>query len=267
MNTYVFEQQWQGELDRLRAIESLYDTNSAAVLAGRGVGEGWTCLEVGGGAGSMARWLSDRVGHTGRVIATDLDPRFLAGHDRDNLDVWTHDILTGPLDPDAFDLIHARAVVEHLPRRVEAVRRMVGALRPGGWIVLEDVDFDTTGAPVMLGLGDQGEFADLYRQALGGVATMFRAAGADPSFGPKLPHILREAGLVDVGAQLHVPVVRSTGPTDFIYLSLAQLRDRIVGLGMMGDGEIQRFLELCAAGVNYAPPLVVSAWGRRPFSL
>src|SRR5262245_57324216 len=207
MNTYVFEQQWQSELCRLRSLESIYDSNTIAVLTGRGVEAGWTCLEVGAGAGSMARWLADRVGGTGRVVATDLDARFLAD-DRENLDVWTHDIASGPLDPDAFDLIHARAMLEHVPQRVEALRRMVGALRPGGWVVLEDVDFDATMAPVMVSLGDRGEFADLYRQGLAAVATLFRATGADPGYGPKLPQALRDAGLVDVGAQLYVPVLR-----------------------------------------------------------
>jgi ubiquinone/menaquinone biosynthesis C-methylase UbiE len=267
MNTYVFEQQWQGELDRLRSLESIYDGNSVAVLAGRGVDAGWTCLEVGGGAGSMARWLADRVGGTGRVVATDLDPRFLAGHDRDNLDVWTHDILTGPLDPDSFDLIHARAVLEHVARPEEALRRMVTAVRPGGWIVLEDADFDATMAPAMVALGDQGEFADLYRRCLAATATLLRAAGADPGFGCKLPHALRAAGLVDVGAQFYGPVARGAGPTGFIHLTVMELRGRLVEHGLLGDAEIQRFLDLCAAGASYAPPVVVSAWGRRPFSL
>src|SRR4051812_31234776 len=103
VSTYVFEQAWQREFDRLRGLESLYDDNTTCRLRDLGVGAGWRCLEVGCGAGGVARWLADRVGATGRVVATDLDPRFLHGHGRDNLDVWRHDVVSGPLDGASFD--------------------------------------------------------------------------------------------------------------------------------------------------------------------
>jgi ubiquinone/menaquinone biosynthesis C-methylase UbiE len=47
-----------------------------------GVTDGWICLEVGAGAGSIARWLARRVGPTGSVVATDLDTRFFGRCDR-----------------------------------------------------------------------------------------------------------------------------------------------------------------------------------------
>jgi methylase of polypeptide subunit release factors len=98
MNTYVFDQGWPKERDRLAGIESLYDSYSTQRLAELGVGEGWQCLEVGFGAGGVALWLARRVGSAGRVLATDLDPRFLDGHGRANLDVRQHDIVTDPLE-------------------------------------------------------------------------------------------------------------------------------------------------------------------------
>jgi ubiquinone/menaquinone biosynthesis C-methylase UbiE len=106
-----------------------------------GIRQGWRCLEVGCGAGGIALWLADQVGTAGHVLATDLDTRFLHGHGRANLDVLTHDIVTDQLDDAAFDLVHARAVLEHVPARHGALARMVSALKPGGWLLVEDVDF------------------------------------------------------------------------------------------------------------------------------
>jgi hypothetical protein len=51
MNTYVFDQGWQKERDRLAGIESSFDSYSTQRLADLGVSGGWRCLEVGFGAG------------------------------------------------------------------------------------------------------------------------------------------------------------------------------------------------------------------------
>ncbi len=39
-----------------------------------------------------------------------------------------------------FDLIHARLVLIHIPAREAVLERLVTALRPGGWLVIEDFD-------------------------------------------------------------------------------------------------------------------------------
>src|ERR1051326_7830233 len=113
-STYVFDQAWRKELERLRSLEALFDPASRAHLAALGLSSGWHCLEVGCGARSLALWLADRVGPRGSVLAIDLDPRFLEAHGRTNLTVMRHDVTTDPLAPASFDLIHARAVVVNL---------------------------------------------------------------------------------------------------------------------------------------------------------
>jgi tRNA A58 N-methylase Trm61 len=75
--TYVFAQDWHREGKRLAGLESAADPISSDVLSRLGVGPGWRCAEVGAGGGSLALWLADRVGNTGQVIATDLDPGHL----------------------------------------------------------------------------------------------------------------------------------------------------------------------------------------------
>jgi len=57
------------------------------------VAAGWRCLEVGAGGGSIAEWLCDRVGPDGRVVATDLDTRWVAKLSQPYLEVRVHDLL------------------------------------------------------------------------------------------------------------------------------------------------------------------------------
>ena len=99
---------------RLSALASMFDATTQRHLLGRGVGPGWHCLEVGGGGGSIASWLANRVLPDGRVVATDLDTRFLETLSIPNLEVRRHDIVTDPLPESTFDLIHVRLVLVHL---------------------------------------------------------------------------------------------------------------------------------------------------------
>src|SRR5919109_617564 len=128
MSNYVFDQAWQKERDRLGALQSLFDASSRRLLTDLGVGPGWRCLEVGCGAGSIALWLSEQVGPTGSVLATDLDPRYMADHSRANLTVIRHDFTRDALEPASFDLIHARAVLMHTRDRKAALDKLIAAL-------------------------------------------------------------------------------------------------------------------------------------------
>ena len=199
MSTYAFDQAWQKERDRLTALEALYDGASRRLLDGLGITAGWRCLEVGCGAGGIALWLADRVGETGHVLATDLDTRFLDGHGRPNLEVRTHDIVTDPLDEAAFDVIHARAVVEHVADRELVIKRLAAALRPGGWMLIEEVDFGGATAGM---LAEYVSAPEPERPAMGriylAVANVFSAIGADPSYGRRLVGALGDAGLARV---------------------------------------------------------------------
>src|SRR4051812_45567785 len=119
MSKYIFDNAAeQPTSQRFANLESIYDPRTIAFLEATGIDAGWRCLEVGGGGGSVAAWLADRVGPSGDVLVTDIDPRFLQGlaaSGRPNLEVRQHDITSDRLPPDAFDLIHARLVLLHLP--------------------------------------------------------------------------------------------------------------------------------------------------------
>jgi 2-polyprenyl-3-methyl-5-hydroxy-6-metoxy-1,4-benzoquinol methylase len=262
--TYVFDQAWQRERDRLTALEALYDGPSRRLLAEIGVGPGWRCLEVGCGAGGIAMWLADQVGDAGHVLATDLDTRFLDGHGRDNLEVRTHNIVTDPLDEAAFDVIHARAVVEHVADREQVLKRLATALRPGGWLLIEDVDFGgvTAGMLAAYVTAPEPERAALERIYLA-IAKVFGAIGAEPSFGRRLVTVLTEAGLSGVAAELHAPVV-SGGNEQWTRGSIEQLADRVVATGIATAADVEWFLAASAKpDFYYLPPLMVSARGQR----
>src|SRR4051794_33999965 len=108
---YVYDQSFAEERARLAGIEALWDPGSRALLEPL-MTEGCACLEVGGGGGALAEWMAARAGS---LLVTDVDTRFLEPLASGTVEVRHHDIRVDPLPESAFDVIHSRLVLEHLP--------------------------------------------------------------------------------------------------------------------------------------------------------
>jgi 2-polyprenyl-3-methyl-5-hydroxy-6-metoxy-1,4-benzoquinol methylase len=76
-STYLHDNASDKAGTRMDVLARLYDPTSRRVLQDTGIAPGWRCLEVGGGGGSVARWMAERVGLTGSVLCTDLDTRII----------------------------------------------------------------------------------------------------------------------------------------------------------------------------------------------
>ena len=265
MSEYVFNQAWYQEQQRQLTLEALHDEATTHRLATLGVGAGWRCLEVGCGAGSVACWLAERVGTSGQVVATDLEPRYFVGEPSANLEIRRHDIRVDPLEESAFDLVHARAVVEHLPERDEILARLVAATRPGGWVVIEDSFFGGAMVATIAACTTPHDYADLEARTYAAMATLFSARGARADYGPELPRALRAAGLVKVEADLHARFTWGGAAQDFRRLGMDQLRGPVRQLGLLTDEEIASIYALThREDAAYIPLPMVTAWGQRP---
>jgi ubiquinone/menaquinone biosynthesis C-methylase UbiE len=237
-----------------------FDAGTMRHLSERGLGPGWRCLEVGAGGGSIARWLAERVGPEGHVLATDIDTRCLDGLQDANLEVRCHDIGTDPLTPEAsFDLIHARLVLAHVAQRDTAVARMAAALKPGGWLVVEEfglpawdpsLHFEPVAPPPLA--------YQLLQHATkeGGVVR----------YGPFLPQRMQALGLCEMGAEGRV--FRWTGGspgTWVIRKAMQQHRAQILASGRISEQQYNTDLaRLDNPDVAFTSPLMWAVWGRRP---
>src|SRR5262249_5388962 len=77
------------ERERLACLEASLDPISTRNLSALGVADGWRCLEVGGGGGSIVRWLAGRGAH---VVVLDIDTTYLDAIDLPNVAVRRADI-------------------------------------------------------------------------------------------------------------------------------------------------------------------------------
>jgi ubiquinone/menaquinone biosynthesis C-methylase UbiE len=109
--------------------------------------EDWV-LEVACGEGVYARWLADRVGPRGEVVAVDISPEYLAvakKKDRDcahcdRIRFVQADVEHLPLATNAFDLVWCAQSLYSLPDPVGTVRKMARAAHPGGVVAVLEND-------------------------------------------------------------------------------------------------------------------------------
>jgi SAM-dependent methyltransferase len=262
MTDYLLDNAWQHQRQRLAGLEAWFDPGTVRHLEALGVGAGWRCLEVGAGGGSIAEWLCRRVGSSGHVLATDLDTRFLDALDHANLTVRRHDILTDPLPEGAFDLVHTRFVLEHLPDPMLALRRMAAALAPGGWLLVEGTD-SSSWVPDPAANADS---AALFARWTTAFAAYCRAGGADAFAGRRQYGQLHALGLSEIGAEGRVYMVQGgSANADVWRLTAEQVREPMVAAGLMASREMEDLLALLAdPEFVWMEALVMATWGRRP---
>jgi SAM-dependent methyltransferase len=267
MTTYIFETPVEAEVEeRFALLDALYNSRTFRFLEMTGIAPGWRCLEIGGGSGAVAVWMAERVGPSGHVLVTDVDLRVVGrpAHRRTaNLEVRRHDIGGDPLPEVTFDLIHARLVLGHVPQRESVIKKLVAALKPRGWLVIEEMDGRLVDRA--LPIEDAGE-ADRYRRMTGAFTRLLDEHGYDIDFQRRLYGRLKAAGLVEVGMEGHV-AVREGGSlgTRFDALNFRQVRAEAVAKGLITDTEVDEVLSRHGAS-DFASlsPMMLTAWGRRP---
>jgi len=245
------------EAERLGILASGFDRGSARLCQRVGLAAGWHVLEVGAGGGSLARWLAGEVGPGGRVMATDIDLQFV-GDQPDNVILRQHDIAIDPLPANHFDLVHARAVLQHVPAREQALANIVAATKPGGWVVIEDIDwlvFDSQELPE--------PFATLSSTVR---AHHTATSGYDGEWGRRMLGAFRDAGLVELESKGKVETMHGGTPSaEWYVMGLERARAGLVEAGLMSGESVDQALAQ-ARDPEFAVlgPLAISAWGRKP---
>jgi SAM-dependent methyltransferase len=257
MTGYALENSWDRAKRRLARLEEYLDPFTQRRMTKLGIRDGLRCLEVGGGGGSVANWLCEQVGPTGRVVATDINIQFLQDIKHSNLTSIPHDIAVDSLPQSEFDFVHTRWLLHHLPEPERAISRMIGALRPGGWLLLEEVDF----FPVHT--SSSQAYSD-FMAAL--TNTVVKSSGRDCFWARALPELVAGMGLLQVGGEGDFSILQGGSPiADFFSLTADQMRERMLESGVQSAEQLDH-----AQGLLNDPKFWafggggVAVWGQRP---
>jgi SAM-dependent methyltransferase len=247
VGNYGIDPSWGEERRRLALIEKCYDPMTIARLTELGVGAGWRCLDIGAGGGSISRWLRDCVGPEGRVVAVDLDTRWIANEP--GIEARQADIMSDEIERGTFDLVHCRLLLHHLRgQQIEAARRMARTLRPGGILIASECYFGAMRA------SRTHAFAELWRGLYAALPN------ADYEWPVSLAATLQAAGLAAVEARGDVGLVRGATPeAEILRLSVEAMRGR-----MPDDIDVEAGLKVLDDPTSFEPGIIwYTAWGKR----
>jgi SAM-dependent methyltransferase len=252
--------------ERLRLLADVLRPTTLALFDRVGVRAGMKCVDAGCGGGDVTLDLARRVGPTGRVLGIDVDAtkidlaRVEAVRERlanvafrqTAIDQWT--------PAPEFDLVYSRFLLTHLADPMTAVRTMRQALRPGGVIVVEDIDFG-------------GHFCHPQRPAFSHYVELYtqtvRRRGGDPDIGPKLPGMLLDNGF----ERVDMNVVQPAGVDGDVKLlnpvTMENIAEAVVATGLASETEVAAIvagLYECARDGRTVMSIarIVQTWGWRP---
>ena len=181
----------------LELRNDVYRRPLATALDRLGLREGWRCVDVGAGGGDVTVALARVVGRDGRVYAVDSDPQardLVARAAADAAQAQVIALTQAGEDltlPEPVDLAYCRFVLLHVREPVVVLKRMGGAVRPGGWVVAQE---PITSAGRIDGM------------------PFSHPAALHPDLGAVLPRLVRDAGLDLVDAWAEAPAGIGPGP-------------------------------------------------------
>jgi len=258
MPKYVLGHHLKGEAARLALMSELLDPMHRRYIDALGVVRpGARTLEVGCGDGSISAWLAERVSPGGTAVAVDLDLSLIQVR-MPNLELRKADIVAGPVERGAFDLVTARAVLHHLANPQAAIRNMVASLKPGGSILLIEPDF----LPVSI-----AEPLEV-RAFWDGWLAWSRERGIDYHIGRTLAPRLASLGLTNISGTAETAIYNgSSSWADYWIDTITELRGDLINSGKLDEASVDKFLAYCADSNWWTQTIAFTVvHGRKPSS-
>ncbi len=225
--------------ERLHVLARAIRPGTLEALRRAGLGAGMSVLDVGCGPGDVTLEIARVVGSSGRVVGIDMDAAVLThgrvAAEKAGLAVeWRCQDVEDFDEPGAYDLVYARFLLSHLVDPAAMLDHLLGALRPGGRIVIEDIDISAhTCWPASSAFA---RYVELYEATA-------RAHGVDATIGPRLPGLLLDAGATELHVNLSTPVFLAGEGKHVACLTLQSIAGSAVESGLTTAAEISELLD------------------------
>jgi ubiquinone/menaquinone biosynthesis C-methylase UbiE len=264
---YIFSQS-PNEIDRLQSWAHSWEQETEAMLDRIQVQPGWRAIDLACGPMGIIGPLSRRVGSTGRVVASDINPAMLSAariyaqkNALTNVDFIENDAYQSDLPGESFDLVHARFMFAPLGRDDILLNAMISLTRPGG--IVASQESDESGYVCFPSQPAWEQLKQLTVKA-------FAQGGGDYSAGRHTYGLFRRAGLENVQARVACLALPPGHPYRFWPIESAlAFRPRFLEWGLIPADDLDHLLLECERiardpQVFLTSFVVIQIWGRKP---
>ncbi|MFD9724296.1 class I SAM-dependent methyltransferase [Streptomyces sp. NPDC059072] len=188
----------QNEIHRLRQQVAASWDKEARILREFGLTEDADVLEIGSGPGYISERLLAEV-PAGTLTCLELNEDLIEharGHltpaREGQLDIVHGSVLDSGLPDDRYDMAHARLVLQHVPGTMDALTEIHRTLRPGGKLVVTDVDDSLWG--LLHPMPELPEWDEVVRLRI----ELQAGRGGNRLIGRELGGLMKAAGFTDI---------------------------------------------------------------------
>jgi ubiquinone/menaquinone biosynthesis C-methylase UbiE len=224
---------------RMETVARAYWPTTLPLLQRAGIREGLRCLDLGCGAGEVTFEIARLVGPTGSIVGLDMDSVKLdiARHRAAQQGVINVEFRQANVfewnDDSVYDLIYVRFLLTHLPGSETVVPKLLCALRPGGFLAVEDINF--LGYVSYPPNAAHDRYVDLYREVV-------RRRGGDAEIGPKLLAMFAAAGTEHLGLAVVYPEHKPGSGKDISFITLIGISEALLAEKLVEESELQNLL-------------------------
>lgn len=211
---------------RLEILNRALAPTTLAFFRRAGLAPGFHGVDLGCGGGAATLALAEITGPTGSVTGIDWDAENIAFARRQaealgmgQAQYQQADVRDWEREADSTDFAYGRFLMTHLDNPAALARKVYRMLKPGGRILLEDIDF--TGHFCFPASRAFDQYVEWYTEAA-------RRRGADPNIGPRLPQLVRQAGFRDIRFTVVQPVFQTGEGKQMASLTLENIADSLI---------------------------------------
>ncbi len=251
---------------RMEVVARAYWPTTLPLLQQAGICAGMQCLDLGCGAGEVTFKIAQLIGPQGHVVGIDMDAvkldmarRRATADGVTNAEFRQQDVSEWD-DDSIYSLIYVRFLLTHLPVCERVLPKLLCALRPGGALVVEDIDFE--GYVSYPGNAAHDRYVALYREVV-------RRRGGDADIGPKLLAMLAGAGVEQTSINIVYPEHKEGSGKEISILTMAGIAEAVLAEKLIEQSELRELLSEIERYTRdpltvVCGPRVFQVWGRRP---
>ncbi len=238
---YLYKNDFKQAEKRLEYLEKIEDPYTYEFISKLNLKKGSTCLELGAGRGSVAKHLCDIVGKNGLVRAVDIDTRFLNRFSLSQLLITDKNIEDIEFNTNEYDFIHARHILLHIKRFDKILEALYNALKPNGWILIEESDFLTWSAIKSI----KNEDIPLFNDVIQKILDLYASRGMDTGCGTACYKQMSDYKNKVLTSNSRCRMVQGgSDEAKFHKITMGQLQPTLSEIGSVDDDILKKFLAL-----------------------